>query len=194
MLNYDKDQKDIQILKEIGVPFHEMNGYSVIEGEEFILREYHTNRREQGHEVPEKYQPTTTPRKEREIKYQSKMMADLESERVDRELESGPDKWMWVDDEDIVYDEYEKEWIPIWIMAERNIERKKQARLDKIQRLKEEREERQIRVWKQQFRRMMKLKEIRIAKEKCFKERKKARAKLLKERRMRWENKRKAVA
>ena len=92
-MNYDKDLKDLQVLRELGIEWHELNGYSILDGEEFILREYHTNQREQGHEVPEKYQPETDTRKEREIKYQEKMMYDMEGERVNREPEGFPDPY-----------------------------------------------------------------------------------------------------
>ena len=113
-MNYDKDYKDIQVLMEIGVPSHELNGYSVIEGEEFILREYHTNQREQGYEVPEKYIPDTKTRKEREINYQSKMMHDLEGERVNRTPEGFPDPYKWYDDEEMCLDS-NRENVPIWL-------------------------------------------------------------------------------
>jgi len=117
-MNYDKDMKDVQVLSEIGVPMHEMNGYSVIEGEEFILREYHTNRREQGYDVPEKYQPETKTRKEREINYQSKMMYDLEGERVNREPVGMPDPYKWYDEDEMCLDT-DKEWVPIWLRDKR---------------------------------------------------------------------------
>jgi len=113
-MNYDKDYKDIQVLKEIGVPSHELNGYSVIEGEEFILREYHTNQREQGYEVPEKYIPETKTRIEREINYQSKMMYDLEGERVNREPEGFPDPYKDYDEEEMCLGA-NREWLPIWL-------------------------------------------------------------------------------
>ena len=119
MLNYDKDLKDIKVLGEIGVPFHEMNGYSIIEGEEFILREYHTNRREKGYEVPEKYQPMLKPRKEREMKYQSKMMADIEGERINRLPEGFPDPNMWYEPAELMIDPETKEEIPIWKYKQR---------------------------------------------------------------------------
>ena len=117
-MNYDKSIRDVQILQEIGVPRHEMNGYSVIEGEEFILREYHTNRREQGYNVPEKYQPMTKTRKEREINYQSKLMYDTEGERVNKEPEGFPDPYMWYDEDEMCLDS-NREWIPIWLRDKR---------------------------------------------------------------------------
>lgn len=114
-MNYEKDYKDIQVLAEIGVPMHELNGYSVIEGEEFILREYHTNRREQGYEVPEKYQPETKTRKEKEINYQSKMMFDVEGDRVNRQPEGFPDPYKDYDDSDMCFCPVSREWMPIWL-------------------------------------------------------------------------------
>jgi len=119
MLNYDKSSSDMRALEKIGVPYHEMNGYSVIEGEEYILREYHNNRREEGYEVPDKYQPQEKTRKENEIKFQSKMMADLEGKRVNKELEGGPDKYMWYEEEEMMLDPETKERIPIWLFEKR---------------------------------------------------------------------------
>jgi len=130
MLNWDKSIKDLECLRNIGVPDHEMNGYGVIDAEEFILREYHTNRREQGYDVPEKYQPQPAPLKERELKYQSMMMANLESERVDRKIENGPDNYSWCDDEDMRYDLDTKEWVPEYILEKREKERE----LEELQR------------------------------------------------------------
>jgi len=117
-MNYEKDYKDIQVLAEIGVPMHELNGYSVIEGEEFILREYHTNRREQGYEVPEKYQPETKTRKEKEINYQSKMMFDVEGDRVNRQPEGFPDPYKDYDEDEMCLDS-NMGWLPIWLRDKR---------------------------------------------------------------------------
>jgi len=118
-MNSHYDYNDVKVLAEIGVPMHEMNGYSVMDGEEFILREFHSNRREQGYDVPEKYQPETAPRKERELKYQSKMMFDVEGERVNRVPEGFPDPYKDYDDEEMCICPDSKEWIPIWLRDKR---------------------------------------------------------------------------
>lgn len=119
MSNYYLSIKDRECLKEIGVPEHEMNGYGVVDAETFILREYYTNRREQGHDVPEEYQPQAAPRKEREIKYQEMMMFDLEGERVNRTPEGFPDPYLWYDEDEMCLCPDSKDWIPIWLRDKR---------------------------------------------------------------------------
>ena len=47
------------------------------------------------------------------------MMYDIEGERVNRELEGGPDKYMWYDDEEMMLDPETKEQIPIWMYDKR---------------------------------------------------------------------------
>jgi len=149
MSNYSLSIKDKECLREIGVPDHEMNGYGVMDAETFILREYYSNRREQGHDVPEDYQPQPASRKERELKYREKLMYDLEGERVNKEPEGFPDPYKWYEEEEIVYDDSDEEWMPDWIHEkkekERTLERLQTERMKRVEDHLKEKYERKMR-------------------------------------------------
>lgn len=130
------NSKDYQELVSLGIMRPgEKPGFSVEHGDEYFARCYYEDQREQGFEVPEDRQPQIAPRKEREIKYQSKMMHDIEGERVDRVPEGFPDPNMWYDDDEIVYDRASQEWIPEW----KFIKREKERLLDSLNRQRMER-------------------------------------------------------
>ncbi len=119
MNTYDKTPKDVETLLALGVPMNQINGFQMLDQEDFILREFHSNRREQGYEVPEKYQPQSSTIKERELKFQSKMMYDLEGERVDRVFTGFPSAYKWYDDDELVWDDEENDYIPEWMVEKR---------------------------------------------------------------------------
>ena len=117
-MNYERTAEEFTALQNAGIEPEAMGLFTVEHEGDYLQREYVQNRMESGHDVPEEFQPVMTSRKERELKYQSKMMYDIEGERVNREPEGFPDPYKHYDEEEMCLDA-DRDWVPIWLRDKR---------------------------------------------------------------------------
>ena len=117
-MNYERTAEEFNALQNAGIEPEAMGLFTVEHEGDYLQREYVQNRMESGYDVPEEFQPVMTTRKERELKYQSKMMYDLEGERVNRVPQGFPDPYKWYDEDEMCFDS-NREWIPIWLRDKR---------------------------------------------------------------------------
>ena len=105
---------DFQTLLDVGVPKESINQFEVLSIDEYILKEYYSNRLFNGFEVPEEYVYDGKPQKEKELNYRELLSYKEESKR-NKEPEMFADPYSRLyDDDELEYDEriQHSDWVP----------------------------------------------------------------------------------